>query len=88
MGPAEKYFSLTVGQIKVTFWSPAQIAWTLVTAALAAVLQVVMVWPYVLPRGWMWVYAEGVMLGMLWDVRDRVERGARGGNGGDGRVIG
>ncbi|CAO1599646.1 hypothetical protein XANCAGTX0491_003361 [Xanthoria calcicola] len=69
--PTQSYFTLWLGNFKVTFWSPAPIAWTIVTKILEAKLLILVVW-YAIFRPVIWLYAT---VAAVWVTFQFIENG-------------
>lgn len=67
--PTQSYFTLTLGSLRLTFWSPAPIAWEVVTKILEAKLLILMVW-YAVFRPVLWIYGTMAAVWLTFQFMD------------------
>ena len=69
--PTQSYFTLSLGNFKATFWSPAPIAWLVVTKILQSMLLILVVW-YAIFRPVIWLYTTAAV---VWVTFQFIENG-------------
>lgn len=67
--PTQSYFTLSLGNLRLTFWSPAPIAWEVVTKILEAKLLILMVW-YAVFRPVLWIYGTAAAVWLTLQFMD------------------